>query len=246
MIEYQVGGSLAVNNPTYIERQADQLLYDALLKGKLCYILTSRQMGKSSLRLQTRYRIETAAQGACASIDMTRIGSENVTPDQWYQGIAFDLLRSFGLYNDVDLSSWWTNQGNLSSVQKLSQFLEEVILTRIVDRQVYIFIDEIDSILSLEFPVDDFFALIRYCHNQRAENPIYNRLVWAIFGVASPSELIADVQRTPFNVGTAIALPGFTLAETMPLMAGLESVVTYPQQILTTIMEWTGGQPFLT
>lgn len=246
MMEYQVGGSLAVNNPTYIERQADRDLYDALLRGELCYVLTSRQMGKSSLRLRTRHRIQSTNNGRCASIDMTRIGSTNITVNQWYQGIAFDLLRSLKLYHLIDLPTWWTNQGNLSPVQKLSLFFEEVILNHYSDENIFIFVDEIDSIQSLAFPVDDFFALIRYCYNQRMEDSAYQRLNWALFGVASPGDLTADVKRTPFNLGKAIALPGFTYMEASPLLAGLEPYLDRPKRILTAILEWTDGQPFLT
>lgn len=246
MFDYQVGGSLAVNNPTYIERQADSDLYHALLQGELCYVLTSRQMGKSSLRLRTRHRIESADQGRCTSIDMTRIGSENITPNQWYQGIAFDLLRSLQLYRHVDLPAWWTAQGNVSPVQKLGQFLETIVLKYLCDETVFIFIDEIDSVQSLSFSVDDFFALIRSCYNQRVENPAYGRLVWAMFGVASPGELITDVKRTPFNIGTAIALPGFTVTEAQPLVQGLAAYVDDAPQLLMAILEWTSGQPFLT
>lgn len=245
MLEYQVGGSLSVNDPTYIERQADVDLHKALLDGELCYVLTSRQMGKSSLRLRTRHRIETSAHCRCAAIDMTRIGSENITPDQWYQGIAFDLLRSLRLYRVVDLPAWWAEQ-NLSPVQKLSQFFEDVVLKKFPEENIFIFIDEIDSVQSLKFPVDDFFALVRYSHNQRVENPDYQRLTWALFGVASPGDLIADVKRTPFNVGTAIALPGFTFAEASPLLPGLKPYVERPRRILTAILQWTGGHPFLT
>ena len=57
--------------------------------------------------------------------------------------------------------------------------------------------------------MDDFFALIRFCYNQRAINPEYNRISFAIFGVATPSDLIADKNRTPFNIGQAIDLRGF-------------------------------------
>lgn len=246
MFDYQVGGSLAVDNPTYIERQADHDLYHALLRGELCYVLTSRQMGKSSLRLRTRHRIHSTGQGRCASVDMTRIGSENITANQWYQGIAFDLLRSLRLYRQIDLSTWWIRQGNLSPVQKLGNFFEELILGRFPHGNIFIFIDEVDSVQSLRFPVDDFFALVRYCYNQRGENPAFRRLTWALFGVASPGELISDLKRTPFNVGTAITLSGFTFAEAAPLLPGLEPYVERPRRILTAILEMTDGQPFLT
>jgi hypothetical protein len=46
-------------------------------------------------------------------------------------------------------------------------------------KKIFIFVDEIDSILGLYFPVDDFFALIRFCYNQRATNPAYHRLSFA-------------------------------------------------------------------
>jgi len=49
---YQVGGSLPVDAPSYITRQADAEFLQALLDGKFCYVLNARQMGKSSLRVQ--------------------------------------------------------------------------------------------------------------------------------------------------------------------------------------------------
>ncbi|HEY9618841.1 MAG TPA: AAA-like domain-containing protein, partial [Crinalium sp.] len=65
-----------------------------------------------------------------------------------------------------------------------------------------------DSVLGLPFSVNDFFGLIRACYNQRSLNPIWNRLTFTLLGVATPSALITDIQRTPFNIGQAIPLEG--------------------------------------
>ncbi len=109
-----------------------------------------------------------------------------------------------------------------------------------------IFVDEIDSVLSLNFNIDDFFAVIRDCYNQRASKPDYRRLTFALIGVATPSDLIADKRRTPFNIGRAIELTGFELQEARPLAFGLAQKVSNSQEVLKEILAWTGGQPFLT
>ena len=243
--EYQVGGSLKTNALTYVERQADIELYNSLIYGEFCYVFSSRQMGKSSLRLRTKHRLEQAG-FSCASIDMTRIGSSNITPSQWYKGIVVDLLRGFNLWGKVNLKAWWSEREDLSALQRLSQFVEDILLVHLKSEKIFIFVDEIDSVLGLNFPVIDFFTLIRSCYNQRAENPEYNRLTWALFGVATPSDLIADQNCTPFNIGKSIDLHGFMLAEVEPLAAGLEGKVANPMAVLKEILAWTNGQPFLT
>ncbi|MEH1928044.1 peptidoglycan-binding protein [Nostoc sp.] len=55
-----------------------------------------------------------------------------------------------------------------------------------------------------------------------------------------------DKNRTPFNIGRAIELKGFELFEVQPLLEGLVGKVSNPQTILQEVVDWTGGQPFLT
>ncbi|HAA29283.1 MAG TPA: hypothetical protein DCE56_18260, partial [Cyanobacteria bacterium UBA8553] len=240
---YKVGGSLEYQHPTYVVRQADFDLYEGLQNGEFCYVLNSRQMGKSSLRVQMMKKLKE--QGIkCASIDMTRIGN-HVTPSEWYAGVISELLRGFGLSRKVDFSSWWRQRELLPPLQRLRELIEDVLLVEFSQKLV-IFIDEIDSILSLNFSIDDFFAWIRLCYNQRTINPEYNRLSFAIFGVATPSDLIADKKRTPFNIGKAIEVQGFQLQEAQPLALGLEGKVGNSQAVVKEILAWTNGQPFLT
>lgn len=91
-----------------------------------------------------------------------------------------------------------------------------------------------------------FFAFIRACYNQRVNNPVYRRLSFALLGVATPSDLIKDKTRTPFNIGRAIELNGFDIHETHTLAVGLADKVSNPQEVLKQVLIWTGGQPFLT
>jgi hypothetical protein len=78
------------------------------------------------------------------------------------------------------------------------------------------------------------------------DNPDYQRLAFALLGVATPSDLIQDKGRTPFNIGRAIELEGFQLQEAQPLALGLAKKAKLPEKVLQAVLDWTGGQPFLT
>jgi len=242
-MKYYFDGTLPENDPTYVKRKADNELFESLADGQFCYVLSSRQTGKSSLRVKTMSRLKQAG-FACSIIDASIDAVNQTKPSQWYANLVSTLSREFNL--DFDIGSWYRQQEWFSPLSRFREFLELILLPQ-VKNNVIIFVDEIDSLFALPFPTDDFFAFIRACHNKRVDNPIYKRLTFCLLGVATPSDLIRDKKRTPFNIGKGIELTRFTFEEArVSLTQGFAKKVDNPDHVLSEVLNWTGGQPFLT
>ncbi|MDJ0723647.1 MAG: AAA-like domain-containing protein [Prochloraceae cyanobacterium] len=242
--QYQIGGTLPIDSPTYVVRVADRLLYKALKQNQLCCIFNARQMGKSSLRVKMMQQLQ--AEGfTCVAVDLTTIGNRNISIEKWYASFIYKLASNLELLSKFNFRSWWSNFDFLSPVEKLRLFIDEIVLEEIT-RKIVIFIDEIDSVLNLDFAMDDLFALIRSCYNHRAESLKYQRINFVLLGVATPNKLIRDRHFTPFNIGISIRLSGFQFHEVNPLLAGFKNIQGNPRTLIESILDWTGGQPFLT
>jgi hypothetical protein len=234
------GGAVQAGGGLYLERAADRDLLARCRNGDFTYILTSRQMGKSSLMIRTAERL--AAEGARPVIvDLTEIGSQT-TAEQWYRGFLFTVEDQLGLTTSA--ARWWETHADLSVGHRFARFFTEVVLTERSER-IVIFVDEIDTTLRLNF-TDDFFAGIRYLYQARASEPELERLSFVLIGVATPGDLIKDAARTPFNVGYRIDLSDFTIDEVLPLAAQLPIGDDIRRDVMRWITRWTAGHPYLT
>ncbi len=223
---YVTGGTVPRHAACYVERSADTELYQSLRRGEFCYVLTARQMGKSSLMVRAATRLR---EDGCAVVvlDLTAVG-QNLSPEQWYDGLLVRLARQLGL--DDALDAYWLSHPRLGPLQRWMSALREVVLPHLAnsgsDAQIpslVIFIDEIDTVRSLPFSTDEFFAAIRECYNGRTHDPELHRLSFCLLGVGSPSDLVRDVRLTPFNIGRRIDLEDFTGEEAVPLAGGLSA-----------------------
>ena len=238
---YIAGGTLHPEADCYVERDADRELYEGLLRGEFCYVLTSRQMGKSSLMARTAWKLKKRG-FEVVMIDLTAVG-QNVTCEQWYDGLIMQVAEQLDL--EVKVEDFWTTQERLSPIQRFMRTLTEVVLQSISNNLV-IFFDEIDTVQSLQFSADELFGAIRESYNRRNRESKFQRLDFCLIGVASPVDLIRDAHVSPFNAGTAIHLRDFTLQETEDLAQGLNDEQAQLWNISHQIYHWAQGHPYLT
>lgn len=237
---YTFGGTVQAGGGFYLSRHADDELLDLCRRSAFAYVLTARQMGKSSLMVRTVDRLANENIRSVI-IDLTQIGAQ-VTPEQWYLGLLAVIEEQLAL--DTDAVGWWKANADIGFTQRMTRFFEAVLLKEVAE-PVVIFVDEIDTTLSLGF-TDDFYAAIRYLYNARATKPEFKRLSFALIGVATPGDLIRDPQRTPFNIGQRVDLDDFTYEEAAPLAEGLKLPPGEARQALRWAMKWTNGHPYLT
>ena len=239
-VAFVAGGTVQAGGGIYLPRRADDELLEHCLAGDFTYILTSRQMGKSSLMIRAAERL--VDKGAVPIvIDLTEFGAQT-TAEQWYKGLLLGVEEQAML--GTPAAGWWARQADHSFAHKFTRYLREVALKERAERLV-VFVDEIDTTLRLDF-TDDFFAAIRFLYQQRAAEPDLRRLSFVLIGVATPGDLIKDPTRTPFNVGYRLELTDFTLDEAAPLADHLAVPAPLRRELIGWILSWTNGHPYLT
>lgn len=235
------GGTVPADAPCYVTRQADNDLFHALHNAEFCFVLDTRQVGKSSLMARTAERLREK-EVRVALLDLTALGKES-NPENWHYG----LLELIGqeLRCLKPLRAFWEANGGLPLTQQFMQAIEQIALEK-EPTSLVLAIDEIDFVRSLPFDTDDFFAGIRECHNRRAHQPALKRLTFCLIGSATPNDLIQNVHITPFNVGRRVTITDFTEQEARPLADGLTAAGKDGKTLLAQILYWTNGHPYLT
>ncbi len=237
-LPFQVGGRLRPDR-LYVVRSADRELVENLLRHEFCYVLATRQIGKSSLMGHAIEKLKTDGV-KCVILDLQSIGSEYVSENNWYFGLAQELAAALQL---EDATDFWERYPHASPVYRFKCYLYDTM--KKCQHDIVIFVDEIDAVLSLPFPRDDFFSLIRGIHHARVDEPCLERLSFCLLGVATPSDLIRDHTRTPFNIGREIRLNDFTAEESEQFLPALSHIADEPQMVLERIYWWTCGHPYM-
>jgi WD40 repeat protein len=273
---FQPGGSLGPGHPSYVEREADRMIYSALVQGECTCILNARQMGKTSLKNAAKERL--AERGILlVSVDLALIGG-TLAPDQWYCSVLQEFNRSLedlGIRTEKTVHAFWLENQQWAPAYRFSRAIRDLLLPATLTPQatrqtnfqrlgsaehsddgspspirLILAIDEIDKVRDFGGTwSDDFFGAVRAFYERRDSDRWQRQVGFLLIGVAPPSELIKDANATPFNIGGRIVLNDFTRAEARRLEQGFVMLGQTPEQaaeLLDAVMAWTSGHPYLT
>jgi hypothetical protein len=235
------GGATRLKSKFYIQRKGDQQLYRELSKpdGTTITIRAPRQTGKSSLLI--RGIAHAQAQNSTAIlIDLQSI-------DEGYFQSLDSFLRYFAtiMFSKLRLDpaevdkSW---RSALGASDKTTYLIEDFILPTF-DTKLILAIDEADRLLRTPFH-DSFFGLLRFWHNNRAMNEIWEKLDILMVISTEPHLLISDVTQSPFNVGLRIMLQDFDQSQVAELNQRYQLPLN--EQEILDAMAFLNGHPYLT
>jgi hypothetical protein len=122
------GGALSADSLSYVERSADDELFDSVLSGELCCVFAPHHMGKSSLMLRSARRLEQRGIRAVTA-DLGTFGTESNTV--WsFQYLAKRLKYQLKLSVEP-VTWWWVERAHSDPTQRLVDFLCDEVLGKV-------------------------------------------------------------------------------------------------------------------
>jgi hypothetical protein len=234
------GGAVRLRDRFYIERDADARLKKEVVKsGTTTTIRASRQTGKSSLLVRG---VHHARQNGAkvVTLDLQRVDRDHLeTTDVFLHYLAEFIVRKLRL-DVAEVGKSW--RGSLGPQDKLTYLMEDYVLPE-SDASIILAMDEVDRLLKTNFH-NDFFALLRSWHNNRALDEQWNKLNIVMVISTEPYLLIADVTQSPFNVGLRLYLEDFDEAQVRDLNRRHNSPVK--EGNFSQLMKLLSGHPYLT
>ena len=235
---FYAGGALPLRHQTYIAREADETARETLLDGEYLHVIAPRQIGKTSLL--RRLAVQLQALGwRCAYVDFSVLTDFSKT--DWYGELGRMLGKALtpgavpALSNQIELRDY---------------LIEHALHRRGKQPLLVLLFDEVEGVAKAKDNAghsfsDTFFMMLRSLYIQRDDYE--GSISIAFSGATDPSELVQDMNISPFNIGAEVLLNDFTLAETRELtqnlaLAGITDDETFHQ----TIYSWTDGHPYLT
>jgi hypothetical protein len=217
-----------------------------LADGKYCYVLGPRQIGKSSLGMHVAEKLESEEGTCCAFFDISIFWTEHAEEDVRFDDLLWNIADTIGERAGVkrhELDAFWAKSKNQSSALKLKGFLCEIVLDRLADRRLAVFIDEIQVAAAWSLS-GSLFAAIRNLYEDRARRPVLERLTFCLIGATGPEGLSRE--GAPYNIGQRIELDDLSRDQMDVFRSGLAFAGAGVDNLLDAVFDWTRGHPYMT
>ncbi len=209
-----VGGAVPLDSQYYIERATDAEFHEAIQRqDSIVLVKGARQVGKTSLLARGLHRARAAGTRVVLT-DFQSLSADFLeSPEKLILALAETLADQLDL--DAHPSESWNSF--MSPGINFERFLRREVLTKI-EKQVVWGLDEVDRLFSCSFG-SDIFGLFRAWHNKRALDPEspWQRLTLVIAYATEAHLFITDLNQSPFNVGTRLALEDFSYEQVAEL-----------------------------
>ena len=236
-----IGGAVPLDSRFYVIRPTDDEFQSAIARrDSIVLVKGARQMGKTSLLARGLQQ----ARESGAKVVLTDFQKLNTTHLASVE--TFFLTLGDFLADQLDLEvlpeDAWDKRRSPNT--NFERYLRREVLGKISSHFVW-GLDEVDRLFTCDFG-GEVFGLFRSWHNERALDPEgpWSRLTLAIAYATEAHLFITDVNQSPFNVGTRLALEDFTL----DLVGDLNQRYGSPLRNTAEVRRFfalVGGQPYL-
>ncbi len=236
-----VGGATPLDSEFYAIRAADGELQQALDRRDATILIKgARQMGKTSLLARgLQYARKSGAR--TAFLDLQKLNASNLADvNSLYLSFAESLADQLDL-TALPSDTWDPKRG---ANVNLERFLRREVLGKLNAPLVW-GLDEVDRLFGCPFG-SEVFGLFRSWHNERALDPSgpWANLSLVIAYATEAHLFITDINQSPFNVGTRLALDDFQPLQIAELNRRYGSPLKDPEE-LNQLMKLVGGHPYL-
>lgn len=234
-------GVLSLTSPFYIERPSDVEVAAAIARrDSIVRIKGARQMGKTSLLARGLQQARNAGARVVLTDFQMLNSSQLASAEVLMPALAHWISKALEL--DVDLRETWDPY--LGPSGNFREFMLEQVLGRLKEPVVW-GLDEADRLFTCPYS-SEVFGLFRSWHNERA---LYPHLPWSrltlLISYATEAHLfIADLNQSPFNVGTTLTLQDFTPDQVAALNRRYGSPLLREAEI-QRFHDLLGGHPYL-
>ncbi len=208
------GGAVPLDSHFYIVRPADEEFRTAIGRQDSIVLLKgARQVGKTSLLARGLQQARQAGAKVVLT-DLQKLSADDlVSAESFYLALA-DLIADQLDLDVVPEDVWNARRGASINFER---FLRREVLNKLSVHLVW-GLDEVDRLFACQFG-SEVFGLFRSWHNERSLDPEgpWRHLTMAIAYATEAHLFISDMNQSPFNVGTRLALEDFTPAQVSEL-----------------------------